>query len=701
MNREPIALYIFRFILGFGLFAFMGMLYWSSVLVETRLQDVKNDLGQIKNEIYSIRTDFSKMQIDLLNNRVNNRSSETSENLTPSSSTKVSHSNNLLTEDPFYKNVLPKLLGPHFKPHGTFREAQMGKPDHLHPFSNYGPIINWYNLCTGSVADLETGKYESYTQNLATRLELREDEEGTPIYWIFLRKDLFWQPLKQSFFGDTLQLDSHFLHKHPVTAADFKFFYDAVMNEHVSETGALAYRTFLADIEEIKIIDDYTFTVRWKTKTIEENGKTVKRMRYLSTSITGGLKPLASFVYQYFPDGKKIIEEDSHIDTYRTNPIWAQNFSNHWAKNIIPSCGAWEFDGMTDQAISFKRNPDFFNPYAALAEKKEYKFKNSPDAIWEEFKLGLFDSFEIPPNQLAEYERFITSQPYKEQVAKGLKINRLDYIQPQYNFVGWNEARPLFNNQKVRQALTFAVDRERIIRQNLNGLGVQTTGTFFIFSPAYDKSLEPYAYSPEKALQLLHEEGWFDSDGDGILNKVIDGQDVSFEFTLTYYVKNPTIKAVCEYISTALKEIGILCQLNGVEIADLTAIFEDKNFDAFTIIWGLGTPPENPRQLWYSTGAKEPGSSNAIGFANAEVDKIIDQLDYEYDPAKRIALYHQFDRIIYDEAPYLFLYVPKKTLLYRDYLQNVFIPTERPDLIPNANIGEPLSNLFWIRENEK
>ena len=117
------------------------------------------------------------------------------------------------------------------------------------------------------------------------------------------------------------------------------------------------------------------------------------------------------------------------------------------------------------------------------------------------------------------------------------------------------------------------------------------------------------------------------------------------------------------------------------------------------LAWALGTPPEDPRQLWYSTGAKEKGSSNTIGFANTEIDRIIDQLDYEYDPKKRLALYHRFDAIIHEQQPYTFLYTPKVTLLYRDYLKNVFLPVHRQDLVPGANMAEPDPSIFWIKKN--
>lgn len=699
MNKEPIGLYIFRFIVGLGLFIFMLMLYWSSVLVEERLGNINSDLVQVRQEIFSLRGSVEKVSAELSRLQAGVLASpSTSKNESDSID---SHFPNLLTEDPFYVSTLPQMLGPKFKPHGTLKDAVYIKPEHLHPFVNYVEAATWHSLCSGAVATLEIGKYETLATDLALRMELREDQKGHPEYWVFLRKDNFWQPLQQSFFGANFNLAPFFLRKHPVTAHDFKFFYDAVMNPHVSEGGALALRTLYNDLEELIVIDDYTFKVKWKTEEVEEaDGTKKQKMKYLSKSLTGSLRPLASFVYQYFSDGKKIIENDADPDTYRTNPIWAQNFEHHWAKNIIPSCGPWMFNGMTDREIRFVRNPDFHNPLAALAESMEFKFKNSADAIWEEFKLGNLDYYDIPPNQLSELERFLASPAYQLQAEQGLAIKRLDYVSRVYAYVGWNEARPLFKSKKVRQALTLAVDRERILRQNLNGMGIQTTGTFFVYSPSYDNSLVPYPFDPQQALEILHEEGWYDSDGDGILDQVIEGKKVKFEFTLTYFVKNQTSKAISEYISTALKEIGIVCNTNGVEIADMSAIFEDKNFDAYYMGWALGVPPEDPRQIWYSTGAKEKGSSNAIGFANAEVDAIIDQLDYEHDPEKRIELYHRFDKIIYDEAPYIFLYTAKTAKVYREYLQNVFIPADRQDLIPGANMGEPIPSLYWIRKNQ-
>lgn len=694
MNREPTALYIFRFLMGFGFFAFMGMLYWSSLLVEEDLKQIQGELHQIKGELLTLRGGRAKGNADL-SHFIHHPSPH---HVLSSDRENKENEANLLTPDPFYLSTLPKMLGPDFIPHGIRDEATIGKPNHLNPFSNWREISSWISLCSVTLTSQDVGKYETFSPEMALAMELRRNSDGEPEYWLSLRRDVFWAPLHPSHFPDRVELAPMFMEKHQVTAHDFKFFYDALMNPHMGEAGAVALRNYFNDIEEIRVVDDFTLVVRWKTKKMTNAlGEEVLQMKYLSKSLTGSLRPLPRFVYQYFADGTKIISDDHHGETYRTNPIWAQNFSHHWANNIIVSCGAWLFDGMTDRVIRFRRNPDFYHPYACLVSGYEVKFRNTSDAILEEFKQGGLDQLTIPPNLLTELDRFLESAPYRKQVEEGVEIKKLSYLDRTYNYIGWNQANPLFKNKKVRQALTLAIDRERIIRQNLNGMGVQTTGPFFPHSPSYDPELKPYPFDPDQAKLLLQEEGWMDTDGDGIIDREINGKQIPFRFTLTYYAKNQVTKAIADYVATALKQIGVTCNLNGVDLADLSAVFEDKSFDAVLLGWALGSPPEDPRQLWYSTGAREKGSSNAIGFSNIEADQIIDQLQYEYDPQKRISLYHRFDKIIYDEAPYTFLYTPKTVLAYRSYLQNVFIPVDRQDLIPGANVGEPIPSLYWIK----
>lgn len=704
MNKEPLGLYIFRFIIGFGMLAFMAMLYWSSALLETDMKELTAQVGQLKSDITAITTDLKKIQSSTIETRIEYSTDQPS-SLTNSSKSLTlrdrpyidSSLPNLMHEDPLYTKILPKLLGSNFERKGVFHTAVLGKPNNLHPFSNWLNIATWVSQCNPSVAKLEFGKYETFTPDMAIKVEERTNKEtGTSEYWVHLRDGVYWQPLQSDFFSEDLHLSPHFLKKHQVTADDFKFYYDALMNPYNQESGAIAARNYFVDIAELKVIDQLTFTVRWKTEDVNDNGRIVPKTRYVAKQLTGSLRPLASFVYKYFPDGKKIIEEDSSPDTYRTNSVWAQNFAQHWAKNIIPSCGPWMFMGMTERQIKFKRNPDYYFPNAILVEGEEVEFKDSPDTIWQDFKANKLDSYTIRPEQQLELEEFLKSPQYLEQKKAGAGINRLEYLARRYQYIGWNQAKPFFKSKKVRQALTMAIDRQRIIKQILNGMGEEITGTFYLYSSAYDKSISPWPFDPQRARRQLEEEGWYDRNGDGIIDKMIDGKLTDFRFNLTYYVKDSTGKSICEYVSTALKEVGISCNLKGVDVADLSAEFDQKSFDALYLGWALSTPPEDPKQLWYSAGQTQTGSSNAIGFSNSEADSIIDALEYESNPEKRTALYHRFDAILYDEAPYTFLYSPKAVFLYREYLQNVFLPAERQDLIPGANVAEPDSSIFWL-----
>ncbi|MCP5469015.1 MAG: permease [Chlamydiales bacterium] len=660
------------------------MVWWSSSLVEKDLKSIRADLQQLRKETQQIShappTHHSPAQLTLARPHIEEKYP------------------NLLTEDPYFTHTLPKMLGESFRPHGVRREALIGKPEHLHPFNGFRDVSNMTSMCVGTVAQLKFGQYETLCPDLAIKVEARPREDFPQLkeYWVHLRENVFWAPLNKKHFPTNFELSSFFSERHPVTAHDFKFFYDAVMNPYVSEPKAVSLRTYYNDIEEFEVIDALTFVVRWKAHEADGEFKT----KYSSLNLTGSLQPLASFVYQHFADGAKILDDDQDNDTYRLNSVWAQNFAHHWAKNVIPSCGPYLFDGMNEEGITFVRNPRYYNPYTVLIEGVHYSFKDSFDAAWQDFKVGNIDLCHVAPNQLLELESFLKSAEYNAQEKLGMKIEAIDYVDRCYYYLGWNLATEFFGNARIRQAMTMAIDRKRIIHQNLNEMAVAITGPFYRYSSAYDSSVDDWPYNPLEAKRILEQEGWVDLDGDGIRDKMVEGKRVPFRFRLCYFVKSLSAKVIAEYIVTALKEIGIECQLYGLDITDLSRQFDDKTFDAIFMGWKHGTPPDDPRQIWHSSGAKEKGSSNAIGFSHPEIDRIIETLNYEDKRAERKQLYHEFHQIIHEETPYTFLYTPKVRLLYREYVKNLFVPRERQDLIPGADISEPNVEVIWLDKHD-
>lgn len=687
-----------RWVFGLVVIILIMMLYWSSILIEQDLKKVLIQMAELKQQLSTLRSETQSLKCQ--------PSFSPSTKEKPSASTSQQQKDiypNLLKEDLFFTQTLPKLVGKGFVPKGIRYEAMLGRPQNLHPFNSFKDVSSMLNMCIPSVGQLQFGKYETLAPSLAIKLEARPRKDMPDVneYWIHLRDDLYWAPIQPEFVPADLKLAPHFFSPHRVTSHDFKFYYDVVMNPYLSESKASSLRTYYNDMEEIEIVDDQTFIVRWKPNAVYSPlGIQEKKIKYTSLGLTGALQPLPRFIYQYFPDGKKIVDDDSASNTYRTNSVWAQNFTQHWAKNLIASCGPWLFNGLSDEGVKFTRNADYFQQDQVLVQGLHYTFKESFEAIWQDFKAGKIDLCSLAPSQLPEWKNFLNSTVYRQQEARGLGIKSLEYVDLAYFYIGWNEATAFFSSKQVRKAMTMAIDRNRIIEQNLNNMGIPITGPFFRYSPAYDPTIEAWPFSPYEAARILEAEGWVDLNGDGIRDKIINGVRVPFRFTLTYYSKNMTTKVICDYLVTALKEIGVDCQLKGVDITDLSHTFEDKNFDALVMGWGMGSPPENPRQLWHSSGAKEKGSSNAIGFANHEIDEIIDKLDYEYDKQKRRALYHRFHQIIHEQQPYTFLYSPKKLLLYRDYVKNIFIPRDRQDLVPGADISEPDFRVIWLEDHE-
>lgn len=698
MHREPLFFYLFRLLLTFFLVVFLGMLYWSSLIQEERWQKVNRDIEGVAAQLTSIKDKVAAFSPGhFAEKEKKGKEAPEASSSTPIPAEK-SYSN-LLEEDPFFETTLPHLLGPSFTPQGVLRMATYGRPEHLHPFAQWSENIEWWSLCNASAARAKEGRYETLAPYMATRMEERPSKSNPslPEYWIFLRRDVFWQPLDPLHFP-SLTLAPHFLKKQPVTAHDFKLFYDTIMNPSVQGPMALAYKLIYSDVEEVEVVDDYTFVVRWKGHKFKEEEKKKEAIIYAAKARTGGFAPLPGFVYKFYADGTAVLSEKEEKEGFRTSSLYGQNFNDHWTKNVIVGCGAYLFDGMSDREIRFRRNPEFFFPLAALVEKRQIHFKNSSDAAWEEFKAGLIDYHLLgDADQRQEWDDFLKTSLYLDQKKEGNGAQRLDYLTRAFTYIGWNMARPLFKSKKVRQALTLGIDRARVVRQNLNGMGVVATGSFFPGGEAADPAIKPWPYDPIRARNLLEEEGWFESKGDGLLYKEVEGEFVPFKFKLNYFVKNLQTKSVCEYVATALKQLGIHCDLQGVDLADLSALVNDKDFDAYFLAWGLESPPEDPRQIWHSAGAAQKGSSNTVGFVNKEADAIIDELDYESDKKKRRELYHQFDRIIHEEAPYTFMYVPKIALVYRDRVQNVFNLADRQDLIPGATVAEPDPLIYWLR----
>jgi peptide/nickel transport system substrate-binding protein len=187
----------------------------------------------------------------------------------------------------------------------------------------------------------------------------------------------------------------------------------------------------------------------------------------------------------------------------------------------------------------------------------------------------------------------------------------------------------------------------------LLGLGRVATGPFLPEAWAYNKAVKVAEYDPERARMLLGEAGWLDRDGDGILEK--DG--ARFSFTIITNQGNEQRRMTAEIIQRRLKEVGIEVRIKIIEWSAFVSEFIDKRrFDAVLLGWGLSLDPDM-YDIWHSSKTKE-GEFNFVGYSNYEIDRLLIEGRRSFDQKERMSIYHRIHEILYEEQPYLFLYVP-------------------------------------------
>ena len=361
----------------------------------------------------------------------------------------------------------------------------------------------------------------------------------------------------------------------------------------------------------------------------------------------------------------EMVKEFEVIDDYTVKVLYKEPFSpglSSWGMNIMPrhllegedlnttgfarspvGTGPYKFKSWkTGEAVELLSNHDYFEarPYI-----DRYIYRIIPDqaTLFLELRAEGVDYVSLTPLQ---FERQTQSRFFKENFQK------FNFPSFGYTYLGYNLSDAKFQDIRVRQAINYAVDKEEIIRGVLLGLGRVATGPFIPESWAYNKEVRPAGYNPEKARMLLKEAGWQDLDGDGILEK--DG--LKFSFTIITNQGNERRRMTAEIMQRRLREVGIEVRIKIIEWSAFVSEFIDKRrFDAVLLGWSLGQEPDM-YDIWHSSKTGE-GQFNFAGYSNHEVDQLLIEGRRTFDQGERTRIYHRVHEILYEEQPYLFLYV--------------------------------------------
>lgn len=221
-----------------------------------------------------------------------------------------------------------------------------------------------------------------------------------------------------------------------------------------------------------------------------------------------------------------------------------------------------------------------------------------------------------------------------------------------YAFIGWNGRRPPLGDPVVRKALMTAIDRQQMIDGLRSGSGTLAIGPIGPYHWAYADTVAPLPFDPDGAKAVLAGAGIQDRDGDGTLD-LSDGRP--FEFSLSYPSEQPFMRDVAELTQRDLEAIGVHVTLEPLEFGTLVGRITSpaRDFDALVMGWESDYRA-NLRDIYHS--AALAGPFQIAGYANPEVDSLIDRIAVTMDREAAVPLYIRLQTILRDEQPWGYLY---------------------------------------------
>lgn len=245
---------------------------------------------------------------------------------------------------------------------------------------------------------------------------------------------------------------------------------------------------------------------------------------------------------------------------------------------------------------------------------------------------------------------------YLEQASK---FDRLRLYHPSlsgYSLIYLNLHKPIFQDKAVRQALLYALNRQRLIDEILKGQGLLAHSPIGPKNWAYHPRVPTYPYDPQRAQALLDGAGWRDSNGNGTRDK--ERMELVFNLITP---DEPMRIEIAQAIAQQWQTIGVSATVQIVPTSLLVSqILRPRQFDAVLYEWRTLSNDPDQYENWHQT--QIPGSAglgqNYSGLNDRDISEVLETARRTHDQGKRIELYHQFQELFAERVPALLLYYP-------------------------------------------
>lgn len=210
---------------------------------------------------------------------------------------------------------------------------------------------------------------------------------------------------------------------------------------------------------------------------------------------------------------------------------------------------------------------------------------------------------------------------------------------------------------KVRQAINYAINRERLVKYLRNSIGIPGNSGFIPAGmPGFNaKVVKGYAYNPEKSKELLKEAGF--PEGKGM-------PEITLSTTTTY-------KDLIEFIQGELTNVGIKSKIEVNQSASLRETIAKRQVNFFRGSWIADyADGEIYLSMFYSKNYV-PIGPNYTSFNNKEFDKMYEQLSYIKNDQERFKLYQKMDQLMMEESPVVVLFYDESVNLYQNNISGL------------------------------
>lgn len=248
--------------------------------------------------------------------------------------------------------------------------------------------------------------------------------------------------------------------------------------------------------------------------------------------------------------------------------------------------------------------------------------------------------------------------------------NVYQFTSEQYDFIGFNFHRSLFQDKNMRQAVNYALPKQAIY-DNVYLQYAQLTNT--PVNPSswlYEENVAPFEYDESMAATLLKNAGWIDKNGDGMLEKDGEIGEEQLHVTILANQENGARKQIATKLGDELTLLGFDVSLDIQPFEQYQEKLVNGDFDL--VVGGWQISPVTNLYDFFGSG----GSLNYIGYQDEQMDTLLSAANQAVGEGETLLAYSSLQKRIAEELPYISIAFRKKAMLTSARVGGEIVPTE-------------------------